>query len=416
VAAVASLALVASGCGAGGDGGKSGSVPGITKDTIKLGTTQPLTGPAAPGYAKISKSMAAYFKHVNAEGGINGRKIDLLIEDDGYNPTNTAAKTRQLVLKDKVFALVGALGTAPHTSVLDFIRQNKIPDLFVSSGSLSWNQPTKYPYTFGWQPDYTREGKILATYAKENFAGKTFCTFGQGDDLGADGVKGVEQVLGADALKAKESYTVSNTNVAPAIGKLQAAGCEVVFSFSIPGFTALAVGTAAKLGYKAQWMVSSVGADPVALSGYLKEAAKPLTEGILATNYLPAATDAENSWVKLFTEINDKYNGGAPMDATALYGYALAYTVAEALAAAGDNPTRASLVKAVEKGDFTGPGLTPFAYSAKDHSGYTGSEIVQIKNLVSESVSPVYVTDDGDGAVKEYDAAAAEAPANGVPK
>jgi branched-chain amino acid transport system substrate-binding protein len=416
-AATAALALVVAGCGAGGGGEGGGSAPGVTKDTIKLGTTQPLTGPAAPGYAPISKAMAAYFEHVNAEGGIHGRTIDLIIEDDGYNPTQTAAKTRKLVLQDKVFAIASGLGTPTKTAVLDFIRQNKVPDLMVSSGSLSWNQPDKAPYTFGWQTDYVREGKILANYAKEKFPNKTYCSYGQGDDLGADGVKGLEQVLGADALKSKQTYTVTNSNVAPQIGQLQAAGCEVIFSFSIPGFNAAGLGTAAKLGYKAQWVVSSVGGDPVALQGYLKDAAKPLTQGVVAGNYLPLLSDMDNSWIKLFTEIHEKYNkSGKPLDFTSLHGYCVAYAVAQALEAAGEEPTRESLVKAIEEGEITGgPNPTPFAYSDGDHSGMTGLYVTEIDNLKVKPLG-LYTTDGGDGAVEEYTGEATEAPANGVPE
>ena len=417
IAALAATALVASGCAGGaGGGGDKAAVPGVTDETIKIGTTQPLTGPAAPGYAKLSKAMAAYFDYVNDNGGVHGRTIDFIVEDDGYNPTNTAAKTRKLVLQDKVFALVGALGTPTHTAVLDFVRQNKVPDLFVASGSLSWDQPEKYPTTFGWQPNYTREGKILAAYAKEKFSGKKYCGFGQGDDVGADGLKGVEQVLGSGALAASEKYTASNPDVTAQIGKLQAAGCEVIFSFSTPGFTALGLGTAAKLGYHAQWVVSSVGADPVALQGYLKDAATPLTQGMIAASYLPSTADAGNSWVKLFTEVGEKYNAGTPLDSIVLYGYALAYTATQALMAAGEQPTRESLVEAVEKGDFAGPGLTPFAYSSESHDGYTGAVITQIKDLVASPVSPVYVTDDGDGPVTEYAGEHAEAPEGGLPK
>lgn len=416
VAAVAALALMAAGCGGGSGGGDGGDTTGVTAKSIKLGTTQPLTGPAAPGYARISKAMEAWFKHVNDEGGINGRDIELVVEDDGYNPTNTASQTRKLVLQDKVFALVGALGTPTHTSVLDFVRQNKIPDLMVASGSLSWNQPDKYPYTFGWQVDYEREGKILATYAKDKFAGKTFCSFGQGDDLGADGAKGVEAVLGKDALKAKETYTVSNTNVAPAIGKLQAAGCDVVFSFSIPGFTALAVGTAAKLSYKPQWVVSNVGGDPSALKSYLKDASKPLLEGLISSEYFVSPEDKENSFIKLFEQVNSKYNKGMPLDRTLTFGYSLAYTATQALAAAGKDLTRESLIEAMEKGGFEGPGLTPFGYSEDDHSGFTGTVVTQIKDLKVNKVSPVYVTGHGDDPVEEYTGKAVEAPANGIPE
>lgn len=414
VAATAALALVTAGCGAGGGGGEGGSAPGVTEDTIKLGTTQPLSGPAAPGYARITKAIEAWFKHVNEEGGIHGRNVELIVEDDGYNPTNTAEKTRKLVLQDEVFALVGALGTPTHTSVLDFIRQNKVPDLMVASGSRSWNQPEKYPSTFGWQIDYEREGKILATYAKEKFDGKTFCSFGQGDDLGADGVKGVEQILGADALKAKETYTVTNTNVGTAIGKLKSAGCEVIFSFSIPGFTALGMGTAAKLGYQAQWVVSNVGADPRALEGYLKDAAVPLTDGMVSDEYF-APLDPKNSWFQLFDRVNKKHNPDLPLDRTLMFGYSLAYTATQALLAAGEEPTRESLVEAMEKGGFEGPGLTPLAYSGDDHSGYTGAVVTVVKDLDASHDSPVYVTGSGDGPVEEYDEEQPEAPASGMP-
>lgn len=416
IAAATALALVAAGCGAGAGAGGGGAVPGVTEDTIKLGTTQPLTGPAAPGYAKISKAMTAYFEKVNAEGGIHGRKIELIVEDDGYNPTNTATKTRKLVQRDKVFALAGALGTPTHTAVLDFIRQNKIPDLMVSSGSLSWNQPDKYPYTFGWQTDYVREGKILATHAKENFPDKTYCSFVQGDDLGADGVKGLEIVLGEDALKTKESYSVSNTNVAPAIGKLQAADCDVVFGFMIPGFTSLALKTAAKLDYEAQWVISAVGADPAALEGYLGDGAESLTQGLVATSYLPLVFDKKNSWIKLFAEINDEYNDGAPFDMTTLHGYAMSYAIAQALVAAGENPTREGLVEAIESSELVaGPSPTAFSYSADDHSGMTGMFVTTIDKLEIEQVSPAYVTDSGDGPVEEYKGEQTEAPANGIP-
>lgn len=418
--ATTALALGISACGGGGAGGGAGgagngATPGVTDSKITIGTTQPLTGPAAAGYASISDAMKAYFAYVNDNGGINGRSVDLIVEDDGYNPTTTVEKTKKLILQDKVFALVGGLGTPTHTAVLDLIRQNKVPDIMVSSGSLSWNQPDKYPMTWGWPVDYVREGKILAAYAKEKFPGKTYCSYGQGDDLGSDGVVGVEKTLGEGTLKAKELYTASNTNVAPQIGKLQAAGCEVIFSFSLPGFNALALSTSAQLGYEAQWVVSSIGGDPAALKGYLKDSAGTLTEGLVAGAYLPNPSDTDNSWNQLFQKINDKYNDGAEYDTTLMHGFALAYSVAQALLAAGEEPTRESLIEAMKTGGFTGPALTPFAYSEKDHSGMKGIQVVTIKDLKAEPASPVYVTDDGEGAVEEYDTPQPEAPTGGIP-
>ena len=416
VALASTLALALAACGGGSGGGsKDTSSPGVTDTSITLGTTQPLTGPAAPGYSKISAAMTAYFDFVNDQGGVNGRTIKLLVEDDGYNPTNTATKTRQLVLQDKVFAMVGALGTPTHTAVLDFLKQNKVPDLFVSSGSRSWNQPDKYPTTFGWQPDYTIEGKILGDYVKKNFAGKTICSFGQGDDFGADGVKGVELSLGAGTLASKQTYTPTNTNVAPQIGALKSAGCEVVVSFTVPGFTALELGTAAELKFAPQWVISNVGSDIPTLTGFLKDATGPLLEGAISDAYLPLITDTSNSWTKLFLKVNDQFNNSAPYDGNVEYGMALAYTTVQALKAAGKDLTRGSLVAAVEKGGFTGPGLVPFRYSTTDHSGFAGTQVVQIHNGAAAPVGPVYTTDDGDGPLEEYTTAQPDAPANGIP-
>jgi ABC-type branched-subunit amino acid transport system substrate-binding protein len=422
VASVAVItALTMAACGSSKTSGGSAatgdtSAPGVTADSILLGTTQPLTGPAAPGYSKISAAMTAYFAYANANGGINGRKINLKVLDDGYDPSKTIADTNELVLKDNVFALVGALGTPTHTAVLDFIKQNKVPDLFVASGSRSWNQPTKYPMTFGWQPDYTVEGKILGDYIKKNFAGKTVCSFGQGDDFGTDGAQGVELTLGSGALKSKQTYTPTNQNVAPQIGALQAAGCEVVVAFTVPGFTALALGTAAKLKYQPQWVISNVGSDIPTLTGFLKDAAVPLLQGAVSDDYLPIPTDTSNSWIKMFQMVNDKYNNGVPFDGNVEYGMAVAYTTLQALKAAGKNLTRGSLVSAVERGGFTGPGLVPFRFSSTDHSGYGGTQVVTVNNGVASFTGPIYTTDDTNGPLKEYKSAAVEAPSNGLPQ
>lgn len=392
------------------------SAPGVTSDQILLGTTQPLTGPAAAGYSNVSKGLNAYFQYANDNGGVNGRKIKLLVEDDGYNPENTATKTRKLVLQDKVFAMVGSLGTPTHTAVLDFLKQNKVPDLFVSSGSRSWNQPAKYPTTFGWQTDYTVEGKIFGDYIKKNFAGKTVCTFGQGDDFGTDGAQGVEKILGAGSLKTKQTYTPTNPNVGPQIAALQSAGCQVVVAFTVPGFTALAMGTAAKMKYQAQWVISNVGADITTLTGYLKQATPLLLQGAVSSTYIPVPTDTSNSWVQLFQKINKQYNGDLPFDGNVEYGMAMAYTTLQVLHAAGKDLTRGSLVAAVEKGGYTGPGLVPFRYSSSDHSGYGGAQIVVVKDGVATTTGPVYTTDDGDAPLTEYTQKQPTAPSDGLPQ
>src|SRR3954454_7114170 len=246
--ALAAAVLVVAGCSDSGSGSSTPNTPGVTDSSILVGTHQPLTGPASAGYSKIAPATKAYFDYVNANGGVNGRKITYKILDDAYNPATTQQVVRQLVLQDKVFAVVNGLGTPTPTAVLDFPKTNRVPALFVASGSRSWNQPDKYPGTFGFNPDYTVEGKILATYVKSSLAGKKVCFLGQDDDFGRDSLAGIEKILGPVA--AKQSYVTSNPNVAPQLGSMKAAGCEVLMPATVPGFTALSISTAAKIGFK----------------------------------------------------------------------------------------------------------------------------------------------------------------------
>jgi branched-chain amino acid transport system substrate-binding protein len=412
---VAVVMMTAAACSSGKSNTNAASDPGVTSTEIVIGTHQPLTGPAAAGYSKISAASKAYFDYVNSKGGVNGRKITYKIMDDGYNPANTQQVVRKLVLQDKVFAIFNGLGTPTHTGVLEFLNTNKVPDLFVASGSQTWNQPTKYPYTFGYNPDYTIEGKILANYVKNNFAGKKVCFFGQHDDFGADGLKGIEQVLTPAGVTNKQNYDVTNTNVAPAIGGLKAAGCEVTIAFTIPGFTALAIGTAAQIGFKTQWVVSNVGADYATLSGFLKAAAGPLLEGVLSTSYLPSVDDTANPWIAEFRQLNQQYNNNAPWDGNVLYGFSVAYLLVQALKAAGPNLTRAGLIKAVETGGFTGPGLAAYRFSKTDHSGFGGLQMGKVQGGKGVLFGPLYTTDDGAGPVQESTVNQPAPPQNGIP-
>lgn len=416
LAIASSIALLIAAAGCGGDDGGSGarSVPGVTDTEIVVGTHMPLTGPASAGYSKIAPATKAYFDYVNANGGVHGRKITYKVMDDGYNPANTQQVVRQLVLQDKVFAILNGLGTPTHTGVLDFLKSNRVPDLFVASGSRSWDQPDTYPGTFGFNPDYTVEGKILANYAKANLAGQKVCFLGQDDDFGRDSLAGVEKVLGAGAVQVKQTYVTSNTNVAPQIGAFKAAGCQVVMLATVPGFTALSIGTAARLGFKPQWLVSNVGADQPTLAKQLGAAA-PLLEGMVGTNYLPMQNDTANPWIQLFTKINKSHNGDAPFDGNTVYGMSVGYLFVQVLLAAGKDVTREKVLDAVEKGGFQGPGLAPLRFSADDHSGYGGQRLSRVSGGVQSYFGPTYETDERDGPVKEYTVAPVAPPANGVP-
>lgn len=412
LAVLAALLLVVAGC-SGDDSSPAGNdTPGVTDTEILVGTHMPLTGPAAAGYSKIAPATKAYFDYVNANGGVNGRKITYKIMDDTYNPATTQQVVRELVLQDKVFAILNGLGTPTHTGVLDFLKTNRVPDLFVASGSRSWDQPDKYPGTFGFNPDYTVEGKILATHVKETMAGKKVCFLGQDDDFGRDSLAGIEKILGPVA--AKQTYVTSNPNVGPQMGALKQAGCQVVMLATVPGFTALSIGTAAKIGFKPQFVVSNVGSDPTTLAKSLGAAA-PLLEGVVAAGYLPLNTDEANPWIQLYKKVNSQYNGNAEFDNNIVYGMSVGYLFVQTLQAAGKDLTRENLIEAVQKGGFVGPGLTPLRYAKDDHSGYGGEQLTKISGGKATYFGTAYQTDENDGPVEAYTTAPAAPPANGIP-
>jgi branched-chain amino acid transport system substrate-binding protein len=426
-------AVLTAACGSGSSGsGNQASAPGVTATSVTIGSTQPLTGPAAAGYSEIAPAANAYFKYVNAHGGVFGRSIKYTYLDDGYNPTITATQTKKLVLQDGVFAIFGSLGTPTHLAVVDYLNSEKIPDLFVASGCNCWNNVAKYPETFGWQTDYTIEGKILGTYVAQHFAGKKVGFFAQGpnDEFGTDGVLGATDVLqgGAVSLVTPPQYYTPTAAGAMAVGtaiaKLQAAGVQVIVSFSIPTFTAVAEASAAQLHYKPQFVVSNVGTDPPTLSAILGSGAlgaklpAALITGTISDIYLPAESDTTNPWISLFQGIKSTYAPTLPWDGNVLYGFAEAYTFVQALKAAGQNPTRAGIVAAIQSSHWTdGPGLVPYGFSSSNHLGFLGVQIVQIGATgVETTIGPIQTTDDtATGPITTYSGAAATPPASGIP-
>ncbi len=388
VAACSSSSSSSSGSGSSSSSASSSaaltaSAPGITSTTITIGSHQPLTGPAAPGYSEIAPASTAYFNYVNAHGGVYGRKIIYKYLNDAYDPTTTASVVRQLVLQDNVYAIFNGLGTPTHLAVVNFLNAEKVPDVFVASGCECWNMPTTQPETFGWQIDYVREGKILGQYVKQHFAGKKVAFFYQDDEFGQDGVKGLDDEIPASMIATKQSYVDTNVNIGPQVAALRASGAQVVVSFSIPAFTALLKLNSLKLGYNPTLVVSNVGSDPITLSGLLEAFAKQggasvngnqLTNGIITDEYLPALSTSD-SWYVLFKKVHDQYEPKAPLDGNFFYGMAAAYTFVQAMLKAGRNPTRADLTSAIEAGLPQGPMVSPFAYSSTDHAGATGAYI-----------------------------------------
>ncbi|GGM34832.1 ABC transporter substrate-binding protein [Promicromonospora citrea] len=371
-------------------------VPGVTDDTVVIGTHQPLTGPAAAGFASISAATAAYFEYVNDRGGINGRQIEYVVKDDGYNPATTQTVVRELVQQEEVFAIVNGLGTPTHSGVLDYLDQNGVPDLFVASGSLTWDQPEEYPNTFGFNADYVTEGAALAQYALDTDPDAVVCVLGQDDDFGEGILQGVELV--ADEVAVNETYSTADQDVTAQLGAMKEAGCTHNVLGTINGFTALAVGTAAQMGWFPAWHVSSSGADHPTLVEYLGEDGAPALEGLVSVNYLPHSPSSD--WYELFTRINDEYNDGAPYTGNTTYGMSVGYQFAEALAAAGQDPTRESIVAALESGELRGNGVAPLTYSADDHFAYRTVRVAVVSDGVQDFVDAAYeVSESGATAV-----------------
>jgi len=401
------------------------SAPGITATTITIGSHQPLTGPAAPGYSEIAPAAKAYFDFVNANGGVYGRNIVYNFKDDGYNPTTTATVVRELVLQDNVYAIFNGLGTPTHLAVESFLNAQKVPDVFVASGCDCWNSPSTAPQTFGWQLDYIREGKILGQYVAKHFAGKKVGYFYQDDEFGMDGVKGLDMEIPKSMVVSRQTYVPTNVNIGPAVAALHAAGAQVVVSFSIPAFTALLKLNGLKLGYMPTLVVSNVGSDAITLSGLLEAFAKQggatvngnqLIEGIITDGYLPTLGETGNSWIALFKKVHDTYDAKAPFDGNVLYGEAVAYTFVQAMFKAGKNPTRADLVSAINAGLPQGAAVAPYAYSSTNHDGITGAYIGVIKNGALVQEGPVYTTDPSpSGAITTVSGTQQPAPASGIP-
>jgi ABC-type branched-subunit amino acid transport system substrate-binding protein len=394
----------------------------VSATSITLGTHQPLTGPAAPGYSEIAPASQAFFNYLNAQGGINGRKINLIIKDDAYNPVQTVNVVHQLVLQNNVFGIFEGLGTPTHTKVVAFLNSSKVPDMFVASGCPCWDDGTTQPYTYGWQPNYTIEGKILGQYLKQHFAGKKVGIFYQDDDFGIGGLTGIKDELPSSQIVSAQPYQPGGTNVAPQISAIKAAGAQVLVDFTVPIYTALGQLTSFTLGYKPQLVVSNVGIDPTTVGGLLKtfskgKAGTALIEGAITDGYLPSSSDLSNPWIALFKKVHDQYDASAPFDGNVEYGMANAYTLAQALQLAGKNLTRQSLIEAVNANGarLTGPGIVPFRYSKTDHGGYGGAEMGQVRNgQIVLFGGPLVSDPTPSGPITPYTSAPPTPPASGV--
>src|SRR4051794_15638334 len=341
-------------------GATSSATPGVTAKSILLEGTFPLSGPAS-GYAPIPVGMAAYFSYVNAKGGVNGRKINWKYEDDGYNPANTVQITHKFVEQDHAFALVGGLGTEPQTPVRQYLNDNKVPQLFVSTGATTFDRDwSQYPWTLGWQPDYEAEGSIYGKYIVKNLPNAKLGILYQNDDYGNDYLRGLNAGLTAQhAPQIVSSQPFDLTAGAPAtqVAKLKASGADTFIIFGTPTPTIQAYVVATKLGWTpAHVITNSVSATDAFLTIATKSGST-ITNGTITVSYLLDPANPiynKQPGMKAYRQIMAKYDPkGNANDGLNLYGVAKAWTTVQVLQAAGKNLTRAGLMKATRNMSFS---------------------------------------------------------------
>jgi ABC-type branched-subunit amino acid transport system substrate-binding protein len=395
---------------------------GVSSTQIKLGMTLPMTGTASLGYNKIPGAAKAYFDYLNANGGINGRKVTLVVKDDRYVPTEAVAKTNELILKDKVMALLAPLGTANVKAVASVVNPGRrgIPVLFVNTGFSGFADKKKYPTTYTVLPSYVMEAKVMGEYIKENFAGKKIGLLYQDDDFGTDALAGFKTAGVNFAIRVP--YASGSQNAAAAAGwitKFKGAEVDVVILFGVSSATSAMLGVAAQLKYAPQWMLGSVGGDATTIRATGVPAAV-LTNAI-GFSPVPATTDMKDEYVKFFSDIYAKALPGSPFDLNVLLGMNTAFMTAQALKAAGANPTRKSLINAINtKGaTFANSALVPAAYSRTSQVGLTGYWVGRYSS--TGDLAPIggtyvtYTTDSGAGAVVKSTYKRPAMPAKGLP-
>jgi len=338
--AAALLALVAA-CGS-----DEGKVPGVTDSEIVLGQHTPLSGSYAAVYAPIASAQQAYFDYVNSQGGVCGRSIVLKVEDDFYDPARALDVTKRLVEQDKVLAIVGGLGTAPHSAVYEYLNEKRVPDLFVSSGARKWgSDPKHFPYTIGFITDYTSEGAIIGKYISAHFPGQKVGLLYQNDDFGKDGLAGLRAGVVAEKneLVSLQSYESSDVDIRSQVLNLRDAGVEVVVGYSLPGFSAQLISGASRMGWKPEIILSYVNTDPVMFEYVPKE----VMEGVLATGYLIPPDRTDETAIAQHRQIMGDHDGPQPSNYS-LYGQALAETVVKVLGDTCGDLTREGLLRAAE--------------------------------------------------------------------
>jgi len=322
--------------------------PGATDTEIKIGNIMPYSGPAS-AYATIGKTEAAYFNKLNAEGGINGRKVNFVSYDDAYSPPKAVEQARKLVESDEVLLIFNPLGTPSNSAIQKYMNAKKVPQLFVSTGAAKWNDPKNFPWTMGWQPSYQVEARIYGKYILQNYPGKKIGILYQNDDFGKDYVIGLREGLGdqADKMIAVESaYETSSPTVDSQVVQIKGGNVDIFVNIATPKFAAQAIKKIGELDWHPAQFLTNVSAS---IGGVMKPAGYENDQGILSTAYLKDPKDPEWKNDPAMTEwrafMTKWYPEGDQDDAATVFGYGVAKGLEQVLRQCGDNLTRENVMK-----------------------------------------------------------------------
>jgi branched-chain amino acid transport system substrate-binding protein len=337
--------------------------PGASDTEIKIGQTMPYSGPAS-AYGTVGRSELAYFRMLNEQGGINGRRINLISLDDGYTPSRTVEQIRKLVEEEQVLFTFQTLGTPTNTAIHKYMNANKVPQLFVSTGATKWGDPQRFPWTMGWQPTYQHESHIYAKYLLQSKPDAKIAILYQNDDYGKDYLKGFKDGLGDKAGKmivAEASYEVTDPTIDTQIVSLQASGATVFFDIAIPKFAAQAIRKVYDIGWRPLHFVNNVASS---VASALAPAGLDKSVGLISSQFVKDPTDPawkDDKAMRDYASFMKRYYAdGNPDDILNVYGYAAAQTLVQVIKQCGDDLTRRNVMRqAASMRDLEVPGLLP---------------------------------------------------------
>jgi ABC-type branched-subunit amino acid transport system substrate-binding protein len=336
---------------------------GASDTEIKIGNIMPYSGPAS-AYGVIGKTEQAYFDKINAEGGINGRKIKFISYDDGYSPPKAVEQARKLVESDEVLLVFNSLGTPSNSAIQKYMNAKKVPQLFVATGATKWNDPQNFSWTMGWQPNYQSETQIYAKYLLKNKPDAKIAVLYQNDDYGKDYLKGLKDGLGAKAssmIVAEESFETSEPTIDSHIVKLKATNADVFIDIATPKFAAQAIKKIAEVGWKPMHFLNNVSAS---VGSVIKPAGFENAQDIISAAYLKDASDKQwdndPGMKEFYAFMNKDFPEGDKLDGSTVVGYGVAQTLVQVLKQCGDNLTRENVMKqAANLKDFRTEVLLP---------------------------------------------------------